>query len=129
MLEAARAHATATQFEILTTTGIQSEAHTGLGLLYKDKAQAAASAGDFEQEKANYLIAASELKLGIAQLSGAPEASTLYQLLGDIYEKMQNYKQAIATYEEFLRKFSNSEDASAVRSMIVQLKKQLNGEQ
>ena len=109
--------------------GSQPEAHTGLGLLYKDKAQGAGSAGDYEQEKANYMLAASELKLGIAQLSGAPEASTLYQLLGDIYEKMQNYKQAIAIYEEFIKKFPDSEDLSAVRSMVVQLKKQMNGQQ
>jgi tetratricopeptide (TPR) repeat protein len=109
--------------------GVQPEAHTGLGLLYKDKAQGAAAAGDYEQEKANYVLAAGELKLGIRQLSGAPDAATLYQLLGDVYEKMQDYKQAIDTYEEFLRNFADSEDASAVRSMIVQLKKQMNSPQ
>jgi len=109
--------------------GVQAEAHTGLGLLYKEWAESAGSAGDAAKEKANYALAASELRLGITQLVGAPDAEILYQMLGDIYEKSQNNKQAIAVYEEFLRKFPDSNDASAVSSMIVQLKKQMNGEQ
>lgn len=109
--------------------GFQPEAHTGLGLLYMEKAQMAGNQNDFEQEKANYALAAGELKLGIAQLAGAPDAEILYQMLGGMYEKAQNYKQAIATYEEFLRAFPDSTEATGVRSMIVQLKKQMNGEQ
>jgi tetratricopeptide (TPR) repeat protein len=105
--------------------GFQPEAHTGLGLLYKEKAEGIGASGDFEGEKANYAIAASELKIAISQLSGAPDAEIIYQLLGDLYEKSKNYKQAIATYEEFLRIFPDSNDASAVSSMIVQLKKQM----
>ena len=109
--------------------GFQPEAHTGLGLFYKEKAEGAGAAGDYDAEKANYLLASNSLRAGITQLAGAPDAEILYQLLGDIYEKSQNYKQAIATYEEFLRIFPDSNDASAVRSMMVQIKKQMNGEQ
>jgi tetratricopeptide (TPR) repeat protein len=109
--------------------GFQPEAHVGLGLLYKERFGGAADENNPEKKKANYLLAANELKIGISQLSGAPDAVILYQTLGEIYEESQNYKQAIATYEEFLQIFPDSNDASAVSSMIVQLKKQMNGEQ
>jgi len=44
-------------------------------------------------------------------------------LLGLIYERQQKAKDAIAVYEEFLRLFPNSVEATAVQSFIVQLKK------
>ena len=47
----------------------------------------------------------------------------IYQLLGLIYERQKKYAEAITTYEEFLRIFPNSVEATAVRSFIVQLKK------
>lgn len=109
--------------------GFQPEAHTGLALLYRDKAEDAASSGDLENEKANLMLAANELSIAVKQLSGAPDAEILYQILGGVYEKMQNYKKAIAVYQEFLRVFPESNEASAVESFIVQLKKQINGEQ
>jgi len=102
--------------------GFQPEALTGLGLLYKEKAEGAGGA-DFEQEQANYLEAVKYLQSGIKQLSGAPDAEILYQLLGLIYEKMKKYDDAIAVYEEFLRVFPDSNESSAVRSFIVQIKK------
>ena len=106
--------------------GIQPEAQTGLGLLYKEKAEAAGSAGDTAAEEENYRLAIGHFKKAVAQLSGAPDAVTLYQLLGLAYEKMKKYNEAIAVYEEFLRIFPDSTEASAVRSFIVQLKKQMS---
>lgn len=102
--------------------GFQPEASTGLGLLYKEKAEGTGGA-DFEQEQAYYAEAVKYLQSGIKQLSGAPDAEILYQLLGLIYEKMKKYDEAIAVYEEFLRIFPDSNESSAVRSFIVQIKK------
>jgi outer membrane protein assembly factor BamD (BamD/ComL family) len=39
---------------------------------------------------------------------------------------MKKYTEAIAVYEEFLRVFPDSNEASAVQSFIVQLKKQMS---
>lgn len=109
--------------------GIQPEAHTGLGLLYKDRAETALAANDFAGQKLNYELATDELFTAVKQLSGAPDAIVIYQLLGEIYEKSHEYKKAIAIYEEFLRVFPDANEATAVKSFIVQLKKQMNGEQ
>ncbi len=106
--------------------GFQPEAHTGLGLLYKEKAEAAGSEGDYETEAANYQIAITSFKKAITQLSGAPDAITIYQFIGLAYEKMKKYTEAIAVYEEFLRGFPDSNEATAVQSFIVQLKKQMS---
>lgn len=105
--------------------GFQPEAHTGLGLFYKDKAEGFASEGDFENEKANYLLAAQYLKTASAQLSGAPDAIVIYQFLGLVYEQMKEFEKAIAVYENFLREFPDSSETTAVRSFIEQLKKQM----
>lgn len=106
--------------------GFQPEAHTGLGLLYQEQAAGFASEGDFEQEKTAYARASAELKIALQQLAGAPEAETIYQLLGNAYEKQRKYAEAIKIYEEFLRVFPDSNDASAVQSFIVQARKQMN---
>lgn len=106
--------------------GFQPEANTGLGLLYKDKAEAFGANGDYESEKANYELAVQYFKKAIAQLSGAPDAVTLYQFLGLAYEKMKKYDEAIAVYEDFLKIFPDSNESEAVRSFIVQLKKQMS---
>ena len=106
--------------------GVQPEAHTGLGLLYKEKAEAAGSSGDYEAEAANYALAVQSFKKAIAQLSGAPDAVTLYQFLGLAYEQMKKYDEAIAVYEEFLHVFPDANESATVRSFIVQLKKQMN---
>jgi tetratricopeptide (TPR) repeat protein len=106
--------------------GFQPEALTGLGLLYKEKAEGEGGSGDFGEEEALYLEAAKHLRTGIRQLSGAPDAEVLYQLLGLVYEKMKKYDEAIATYEEFLQIFPDSNESSAVRSFIVQIKKQMS---
>ena len=109
--------------------GFQPEAHTGLGLLFKEKAEGFNASGKFVEEKANYELAVESFKKSIAQLSGAPDAEVIYQFLGLAYEQMKKYKEAIAVYEEFLRVFPDSNETSAVQSYIVQLKKQMNGEQ
>ena len=105
--------------------GFQPEAQTGLGLLYKGKAEAA-GAGDAGGEEENYTIAIGHFKKAVAQLSGAPDAITLYQFLGMAYEKMKKYDEAIRVYEEFLRVFPESNEATAVQSFIVQLKKEMS---
>jgi len=109
--------------------GFQPEAYTGLGLLYKETAEASGGEGDYENEKANYALAPQHLKKAVSQLAGAPDAITIYQLLGLAYERMKSYKEAIALYEEFLKVFPDSSEASAVQSFIVQIKKQMNSEQ
>lgn len=109
--------------------GFQPEANTGLGLLYKEKAEAAGTEGKFDEEAANYKIAAEYLRKAVTQLSGAPDAEVIYQFLGLVYEQMKKYKEAISVYEEFLQVFPESNETTAVRSFIVQLKKQMNGEQ
>lgn len=107
----------------------QPEAHTGLGLLYKEKAESSGAEGDFQSEKQYYILAAAELEKAAAQLSTAPDAITIYQLLGDCYERAKMYPEAVKVYEKFLRLFPDSSEASAVRSFIVQINKRLNGEQ
>ncbi len=106
--------------------GFQPEAYAGLGIFYKEKAEEAGSSGDYEAEATNYAEAAKNLKQSLKQLSGAPDTIVIYQLLGLIYERQKLYKEAIATYEEFLRIFPNSTEATAVRSFIVQLKKNMD---
>ena len=109
--------------------GFQPEAYTGLGLLYKEKAEGFGGAGDFENEDLNYTEAAKNLRVALRQLSGAPDAVIIYQLIGLIYERQKKYTDAIAVYEEFLRIFPNSNEATAVRSFIVQLRKDLTSPQ
>jgi tetratricopeptide (TPR) repeat protein len=103
--------------------GFQPEAYAGLGLLYKEKAESAESSGDYEAGSAAYTESARNLRLSLKQLSGAPDAIVIYQLLGLIYEKQNKTADAIATYEEFLRLFPDAVEATAVQSFITQLKK------
>jgi tetratricopeptide (TPR) repeat protein len=109
--------------------GFQPEAHTGLGLLYKDKAEAQSLEGDFQASNATYALAASELRIALTQLSGAPDAIDIYQLLGDVYYRARRYKEAIKVYEEFLRIFPDTNEATSIRSLIVQTTREMNGEQ
>lgn len=110
--------------------GFQPEAYAGLGLLYKEKAEGFASSGDFEGEKQNYVLAAGALKKAVAQLGTSPDAVTIYQLLGDSYEQAKMFPEAIKVYEDFLRLFPDSDEASVIQSFIVQIKKrQQEGEQ
>ncbi len=106
--------------------GFQPEAQTGLGLFYKQKAEAAAVSGDFDAETEHYEEAAKYFKTALKQLAGAPDASVIYQLLGLVYENQKMYNEAIALYEEFLAIFPDSPDTTAIRSFIVQLKKNMD---
>jgi len=107
--------------------GFQPEAYAGLGLLYQSRAEAL---GDDEmQQTAAYNEAARNLMMAVKQLSGAPDAAVIYQLVGMIYEQQKRYKEAIALYEDFLKTFPDSPEAEAVRSFIVQIKKEMAGEQ
>lgn len=106
--------------------GFQPEAYTGLGLLYKEKAEGFGGGGDYEQESANYVEAAKYFAVAVKQLSGSPDGLVVYQLLGLVYEQQKKYKEAIAVYEEFLRLFPDTPESTAVRSFIVQLKKQMS---
>ncbi len=107
--------------------GYQPEAYTGLGLLYKAKAEGFGGSGNYEEESKNYSEAARYLAIAAKQLAGSPDSVVVHQLLGLIYEQQKKYKEAIAVYEEFLRLFPESAEASAVQSFIVQLRKQMYG--
>jgi tetratricopeptide (TPR) repeat protein len=106
--------------------GFQPEAHTGLALLYKEKAEFAGGSGDFETEKANYEESVKWFAPAVKQLASAPDAIIVYQLYGLVYEKMKKYKEAIKIYEDFLKVFPDTSEAGAVSSFIIQLKKQLS---
>ena len=105
--------------------GFQPEAYTGLGLLYKDRAENAGGSGDYDLENRNYNEAAKYLATAVKQLGSSPDAIVVQQLLGLIYEKQKKYKEAIALYEDFLRLFPDAAEAEAVRSFIIQIKKQM----
>ncbi|MEO8574099.1 MAG: tetratricopeptide repeat protein [Pyrinomonadaceae bacterium] len=113
---------------IAESKGFQPEAYTGLGSLYKERAEALAGSAEFSQETANYNEAVKYLAVAAKQLGTAPDAIIVYQLLGLIYEKQKKFKEAIALYEEFLRLFPDASEAGAVQSFIVQIKKQMAAE-
>ena len=115
---------TAFKRSIAQGRGFQPEAYTGLGLLYKEKAEAAGAAGNFDDETANYNEATKDLSTALKQLAGAPDAVVLYQLLGLVYEKQKKYADAIRVYNEFLQRFPDSDEAPTIRSFIEQIKKQ-----
>ena len=104
--------------------GFQPEAYTGLGLLYKERAEGDAGSGDLTKEAQNYREAERYLRIAIDQLSGSEDAVALYQLLGIVYEEQKKPAKAIALYEEFLKLFPDNPDSEAFRSFIVQLRKQ-----
>lgn len=90
----------------------QPEAHTGLALAL--------------QEKDEYEAAAAEFKIAIVQLSDTEPV--IYKLQGELYARMRRNTEAVAAYENFLRLAPTDREASAVRSIIEQLKKQKNGD-
>lgn len=106
--------------------GFQPEAHTGLALLYKEKAESAGNSGDFPAEEANYEEAVKWFAPAVKQLGTSPDALVIFQLYGVVYEKMNRHQDAIKVYEDFLKVFPDNPEATAVRSFIVQLKKQLS---
>ena len=93
--------------------GRQPEAHTGLGLLFEEKGMQAE--------------AAAEYRAAIKQLSDSEPV--IYQLLGGVYEKMEKYKEAIEAYEKYLQLAPEGSLATAVRSIIDQLKSKSEGKE
>lgn len=88
--------------------GWQPEAHVGIGRVYEDK-------GEYE-------LAAREFKIAVDQLFDTEPI--IYQLLGAAYEKTGKNQEAIVAYENYLRLAPNGSQASAVRSIVEQLKSQ-----
>jgi tetratricopeptide (TPR) repeat protein len=88
--------------------GFQPEAHVGAGRVYEEKGQ--------------YDMAAREFQIAIDQL--ADTEPIIYQLLGAAHEKSGNPAEAIAAYENYLRLAPNGSQATAVRSIVEQLKLQ-----
>lgn len=109
--------------------GTQPEALTGLGLLYREKAEGFGVDAEFDREKEYYLLAAAELKKAAAQLAGSPDAVTIYQLLGDSYERAKMYREAIKVYQEYIKNFPDTDDVVTFQSFIVQLEKRMKEEQ
>ena len=106
--------------------GFQPEAHTGLGMLYQERAEMKLGEGEVVAAERDYEEAAKNFIAAIKQLGGSPDAGVIFQMLGRILEHQQKFKEAIALYEEFLADFPGSVDAPAVRSFIVQLQKQID---
>jgi len=105
-------------------SGFQPEAFTGLGILYKERAENDAGSGDLNAQAKNYIEAERYFRAAIDQLSGSEDSVVLYQLLGLVYEEQKQAAKAIALYEEFLKLFPGNPESEAFRSFIVQLKKQ-----
>jgi tetratricopeptide (TPR) repeat protein len=88
--------------------GFQPEAHTGIGIVHEDK-------GRHEE-------AADAFRKAIAQLSDTEPV--LYELLARNLEKLERWKEAVAAYEKYLALAPQGAHASAINSIIDQLRKQ-----
>lgn len=88
--------------------GFQPEAHTGIGIVHEDK-------GRHEE-------AADAFRKAIAQLSDTEPV--LYELLARNLEKLERWKEAVAAYEKYLELAPQGAHASAINSIIDQLRKQ-----
>ena len=88
--------------------GFQPEAYTGMGIIYEDK-------GRYEDAVASF-------RKAIAQLSDTEPL--LYELLGRDLEKLERWKDAVAAYEKYLALAPTGAHASAINSIIDQLRKQ-----
>lgn len=93
--------------------GFQPEAHVGLARIWEGEGQ--------------YEDAAKEYELAIKQLSESEPI--IYQLLGAVYEKLQKPKEAVVAYEKYLEIAPNGSYASAIRSIIDQLRREAAGQQ
>ncbi len=97
---------------IREAANFQPEAHTGLALALSDKGDIAASIAEF--------------KIAVAQLANTEPV--VYQYLGEAYDKFNRPQEAVNAYEQFLALAPTAGEASAVRSIIEQLKKRGKGE-
>ena len=98
---------------IREANGFQPEAHVGLARVMEDQ-------GDF----AGAVI---ELRKAIDQLSDSEPV--IYQMLGAAYERVNKPKEAVAAYEKYLQLAPNGSYATAIRSILEQLKREAAGEQ
>ena len=96
------------QRAIREARGFQPEAHTGLGIVLEER-------GDHEGAVASFSKA-------IAQLSDTEPA--LYEFLGRNLEKLERWKEAVSAYEKYLELAPTGSHASAINSIIDQLRQQ-----
>lgn len=88
--------------------GFQPEAYAGMGIVHEDK-------GRNEE-------AAEAFRKAISQLSDTEPI--LYELLGRNLERLERWKEAVAAYEKYLELAPTGAHASAINSIIDQLRKQ-----
>ena len=88
--------------------GFQPEAHTGAGLVY--------------EEQGRHEEAVESFKKAVAQLSDTEPV--IYELLARNLEKLERWKEAVAAYEKYLELAPQGAHASAINSIIDQLRKQ-----
>jgi tetratricopeptide (TPR) repeat protein len=93
--------------------GIQPEAHVGLARVLEDRGQ--------------YAEAIVELRAAINQLSESEPV--IYQMLGAAYEKVQKPKEAVSAYEKYLQLAPTGSYATAIKSILDQLKREAAGEE
>lgn len=91
--------------------GFQPEAHTGVGLVY--------------EEQGNYEEAVASFRKALAQLSDTEPV--VYELLARNLEKLERWKEAVAAYEKYLALAPEGPHASAINSIIDQLRQQAAG--
>jgi tetratricopeptide (TPR) repeat protein len=92
--------------------GFQPEARVGLARALEDKGQ--------------FAEAVVELRAAIDQLSDSEPV--IYQMLGAAYEKLEKPKEAVSAYEKYLQLAPNGSYATAIRSILDQLKREAAGE-
>lgn len=92
--------------------GVQPEAYVGLAKVYEDK-------GLFAEAVVEY-------RKALAQLSDSEPV--IYQMLGAAYERIEKPKEAVVAYEKYLQLAPNGSYATAIRSILEQLKREAAGE-
>lgn len=88
--------------------GFQPEAYTGMGIAYEDKGRSEEAVEAFRK--------------AVAQLSDTEPV--LYELLARNLEKLERWKEAVAAYEKYLELAPTGAHASAINSIIDQLRRQ-----
>lgn len=88
--------------------GFQPEAHTGAGLVY--------------EEQGRHEEAVESFRKALAQLSDTEPV--VYELLARNLEKLERWKEAVAAYEKYLALAPQGAHASAINSIIDQLRQQ-----
>jgi Flp pilus assembly protein TadD len=99
---------TAYQRSLREARGFQPEAYTGMGIVYEDKGR--------------YEDAVAAFRKALVQLSDTEPV--VYELLGRNLEKLERWKEAVAAYEKYLALAPTGAHASAINSIIDQLRKQ-----